>query len=146
MKIYILITFFISVLSASAAAEKADTAKAIVEIKGVDEKKILGKVKTIYTIQGRPTFQHRAAKGWHQVADAVKLVAGRATVTLNTSTAEGRQDISFFDKTSYRGLAFSLDTLNTFTYSVIPLNGKQFMIKSTNETDTATVNFVVDGE
>lgn len=141
----VLILFLIWVISA-AAAEKADSGKVEVETTSVDEKRILGKVKTIYTTQGRPTFQHRAAKGWHQVADAVKLVGGRATVSLNTSTGQGRQDVSFFDKTSYRGLAYNLDTLNSFTYQLIPLSGTQFLIKSSSATDTATVNFIADGE
>jgi hypothetical protein len=141
----ILVLFLVWVISAT-GAEKADSGKVTVETKSVDEKRILGKVKTIYTVQGRPTQQRRAAKGWHQVADAVKLAGGRAMISLNTSTIQGRQDVSFIDKTTYRGQAFSLDTLNNFIYQLIPLSGKQFLIKSSSATDTATVNFLAEGE
>lgn len=141
-----LTVLFCVIVSVSSAAEKADSTKTEVKTTDIDEKRIIGKIKTIYTAKGRPTQQKRASKGWHQVADAVKLVAGRATVTVNTSTAEGRQDVSFIDKTSYRGLAFSLDTVNTFTYRLVPISGIKFMIISSSPSDTVTVNYLVEGE
>ena len=59
---------------------------------------IEGKVKTVYDINGRPVNQSQDAKGFHRVTGSVKLVDGKATITLNTNIAEGRQDISFINK------------------------------------------------
>ena len=123
-----------------------DSTKVKIKLETDAEKRILGKVKTIYTVKGRPTQRSQFGKGWHQIADSWKLVAGRAIVSLNTSTSQNRQDVSFLSKETYRGTAFSLDTLNSRTYKIIPLSGAQFLIMSSDSTDTATVNFLVEGE
>lgn len=125
---------------------KKDSVRSEVRISGIDEKRILGKIKTIYTMKGRPTQQRQASKGWHQVADSVKMVAGRAKVLLNTSTAQGRQDVSFISKVTYRGMAFNLDTLSTTTYKLTPLSGTKFLIKSSSIADISLVYFLVEGE
>lgn len=136
-------------LSAGIVAEEIKKDSVVAKEKMVpmfDEKRVLGKIKTIYTTAGRPTQQARASKGWHQVADSVKLVAGRAIVSLNTSTARGRQDVSFISKVTYRGMAFNLDTLSITTYKLTPLSGTKFLIKSSSTTDQALVYFLVEGE
>lgn len=104
------------------------------------------RVKTIYDADGRPVNQAIDSKGWHQVTGQVKLASGRSTVTLNTSTADGKQDVSFRDSSTYRGSAWSLDTSNAYTYRVIPLSGARFQIRSSEPTDTATVRYRVEGE
>lgn len=109
---------------------------------GEDEKR----VKTHYDIFGNPVNQSIDSKGWHTVVGVVKLVAGQSTVTLNTSTSEGRQDISFIADSTYRGMAWSLDVTNIRSYRVYPTSGKQFIIKSDSTGDTSTVRFRVEGE
>ena len=136
-------------LSAGIVAEEIKKDSVETEVRKMsasNEKRILGKVKTIYTTKGRPTQQARASKGWHQVADSVRLVAGRAMVSLNTSTAKGRQDVSFISQVTYRGMAFNLDTLSTATYKLTPLSGTKFLIKSSSTTDISLVYFLVEGE
>ena len=123
-----------------------DSVKVDLNLETAQEKRILGKIRTIYTTQGRPTQNTPSAKGWHQISDSQKLTAGKARVTVNTSTANGRQDVSFLSKTSYRGTAFSLDTLNGKSYRLIPLSGTEFVIISSDSTDTSTVLFLVEGE
>ena len=104
------------------------------------------RVKTVYDSNGRPVNQAMDAKGWHQVAGSVTLASGKATVALNTSTANGRQDVSFRSNKTYRGSAWSLDTSNTYTYRVYPLTGSSFLIRSSDTGDTATVYYRVEGE
>jgi len=107
---------------------------------------IEGKVKTVYDINGRPINQSQDAKGFHRVTGSVKLVDGKATITLNTNIAEGRQDISFINKYTYWGRVSVSDTSNTNTYEVYPQSGTQFIILSSSSTDTNTVNYLVEGE
>jgi hypothetical protein len=104
------------------------------------------RIKTTYSILGRVVNQAQNAKGLHRVSGNTKLVAGVDTITLNVSTALGRQDVSYLSSSSYRGWAWSLDPANDSTYKVVPLSGTQFLIKSSGGTDTATVQFVVEGE
>lgn len=103
-----------------------------------------GKIKTVYSTSGRPVNQSEQAKGWHRVSDSVQLSAGQTTVTLNTSTENGAYDVSFLNFGTYHGQAHSSDTSKT--YRVIPLTGSQFLIKSSDGSDTATVYFTVEGE
>jgi len=110
------------------------------------DEQVEGKIKTIYGPDGRPINQSETAKGWHQVAGTVKLSYGWGSVTLNTSTVDQKQDVSFLDSTSYRGLAWSLDTNNTNTYTVIPRSGTRFVVRSSVRSDTATINYRVEGE
>lgn len=145
-KIGALLILFLFSVGIVAEETKKDSTKTEMKISPIDENRILGKVKTIYTMKGRPTQQARGSKGWHQVADSVKLVAGRAIVSLNTSTAQGRQDVSFISKVTYRGMAFGLDTSGTAIYKLFPLSGTSFLIKSSSVTDTAMIYFRVEGE
>jgi hypothetical protein len=105
-----------------------------------------GKVKTVYDITGRPVNQDQDAKGYHRISGTLKLVAGLASTSLNTNINDGRQDVSFINETTYHGQAWSLDSLNTNSYTVYPMSGIVFIIKSSNGADTATVQFMVEGE
>jgi len=105
-----------------------------------------GRVKTVYDINGRPVNQSQDSKGWHRVSGTATLSSGVANIQLNTSTANGKQDISFMSENTYSGTAWSLDTSNTNTYRVYPVNGSSFLIKSSSGTDSATVGFKVEGE
>lgn len=104
------------------------------------------KVKTRYDVFGRPVNQSQTAKGYHPVVGTVKLVSGAATITLNTSTTDGKQDVSFISKYTFRGHAYSLDTANTKTYRVIPVSATQAVVRSNDGSDTSTVQFVLEGE
>jgi len=147
MRKYLGPLFAVALFAAAYAADTNDGADTVKAEKNIElERRILRKVKTIYSAQGRATQRGRAAKGWHQVADSVKLAAGKAVVVLNTSTSNGRQDVSFVSKATYRGSAFSLDTLNYNSYAVIPLSGSRFMVRSGSDVDTATVFYLVEGE
>ncbi len=106
-----------------------------------------GRVKTVYGIDGRPLNQSEDAKGSHILTGSVKLSSGSSAIlNLNTSTANGAQDISFISSATYSGTAWSLDTSNTFSYKVYPLSGVNFIIKSSDGSDTATVQFRLEGE
>lgn len=122
------------------AGEVEDTTKA------VQSKSVERKIKTIYDMNGRPVNQGQDRKGWHQVTGSTNLSSGKATMTVNTSTSLGRQDVSFLSPLTYRGFAWSLDTTNTNRYWVVPLTGKTFMVKSSDGSDTATVQWKVEGE
>ncbi len=111
-----------------------------------EAKRVKGQVKTIYDITGRVVNQSEDAKGFHRVFGFTKLVAGLDTVNLNTTIVNGLQDVSFISVSTYWGRAWSLDPANDSTYKVIPLSGSRFIVKSSGETDTATINFVVEGE
>ncbi len=104
------------------------------------------KVKTTYDEYGRPINQGQVRKGQHRVTGSIRLSSGKATVTVNTSPAQGRQSVGFLSSTTYRGVAWSLDTTNTNRYWVVPLTGKTFMVKSSDGSDTATVQWKVEGE
>ena len=85
----------------------------------VDRAKVVEKkVKTVYDHNGRPINQGQDRKGWHRVGGSVTLSSGRAIVTLNTSAAEGRQDVGFISDSTYAGTAWSLDTNNGKTYKI----------------------------
>ena len=104
------------------------------------------KIKTIYGGDGRPVNQGQDRKGWHQVTGSIKLLRGNGVYTLNISNALGRQDISFLSDSTYWGFSWSLDTTNTNRYWVVPLTGTTFMVKSSDGSDTATVQWKVEGE
>lgn len=104
------------------------------------------RVKTRYDVFGRPVNQSQTAKGYHQVVGTAKLVSGGTTINLNTSTANGKQDVSFISKNTFRGTAYSLDTANTKTYRVIPLSATHAIIRSSDGADTSTVHYVLEGE
>lgn len=105
-----------------------------------------GKVKTVYDSNGRPVNQGQDSKGLHRVTGTIKLVAGVASVTLNTNINEGRQDISFISASTYRGQVWMSDTTNANTYGIYPQSGIQFIILSSDAADTNTVNYWVEGE
>lgn len=113
-----------------------------------DEKQnVEGKVKTRYDINGNPINQGLNAKGLHRVVGSTKLVSGLSLITLNTSTANGQQDVSFTDSTTYGGKAWSAALANRAKrYSILPVSGKQFYVVSSDNTDTVTVRFEVEGE
>lgn len=104
------------------------------------------RVTTAYDIYGRPVDQSQYNKGLHTVMGVTTLASGVDTLSLNTSVAEGRQDISFQSETTYHGTAWSLDATNTNTYRVIPLSGHRFVVKSSSGVDTATVRFFLEGQ
>ena len=104
------------------------------------------RVKTHYDTTGRAVNQSSDAKGLHYVTGTVKLSSGQVAVSLNTSISQGRQDVSFISQNTYSGTAFSLDTANTNSYRVIPVSGVKFIIKSSSGSDTATVQFRLEGE
>jgi hypothetical protein len=104
------------------------------------------RVKTRYDAFGRPVNQGQNTKGFHQVIGTTKLVSGGATINLNTSTASGKQDVSFISKNTFRGTAYSLDSANANTYRVIPKSAAQAIIVSSDPADTATVHYVLEGE
>ena len=106
-------------------------------------------ILTRYLISGRVANQAQDAKGMHEVLGSVTLSSSTATVTLNTSTAEGKQDISFRDSTTYTGQVFSMNPNDTAIYRVVAVSGKQFTIKVLRASDwsnTATVKYVLRGE
>ncbi|GAH16042.1 unnamed protein product, partial [marine sediment metagenome] len=108
-------------------------------------KKLQGKVVTSYDINGKPIHQSQDAKGWHRQFGTATLSGGRAIVNLNSSPIEGKQDVSFIADSTYRGVAWSLDTTNTNTYWIIPLSGIRVLVKSSDGADTATVRFLLEG-
>jgi len=101
---------------------------------------------TAYDETGRPLFQSQDNRGWHRVIGTATMVSGRDTVALNTSFADGRQDISYHSGSSYGGFAWSTSESNTATYRVIPLSGKSVLILSSSGSDTATVKFLIEGQ
>lgn len=103
-------------------------------------------IKTQYDIYGRPVNQAQNAKGHHMVVGSTKLVSGVDTLTLNTSTTDGKQDISYMADSTYSGRAWSLSASNSNRYWIVPLSGTQFIVKSSSGTDTATVRFILEGE
>lgn len=105
-----------------------------------------GKIKTIYDSNGQPKNQSERAKGWHQISDSVQMVSGRANVTLNTSTAGGKQDVSFISFKTYNGTAWSTDSNNVYTYRIIPLTGSVFQVHSSGSGDSSWVQYKVEGE
>lgn len=111
-----------------------------------DKRKIIGEIKTVFDANGRPINQSQRAKGFHRVAGSVKLIGGRATITLNTRTAEGRQDVSFISGKTFKGVVTITDTTNNKTYRVWPHDGKTAFIMSSDTTDTATVGYTLEGE
>ena len=109
-------------------------------------KKVKQETKTNYDINGQPINQSMDAKGFHRVYGSVTFVAGAPdTVTLNDSPAEGKQDVSFIDSTTYSGRAWALNG-ESHRYWITPLTGLKFVVQTDNDTSTATVRFVVEGE
>lgn len=104
------------------------------------------KVKTAYDINGRAIYASDQNKGWHRVQGSATLSSGKATITLNTSLENGKQDISFNADSTYFGTAWALDTTSINKYRVNPLSGTQFMIISDSSNDSSTVQFVVEGQ
>ncbi len=107
-----------------------------------------GRVKTVYDIgTGRPVNQSEHAKGYHRAVREIKLGgSGYDTITVNSSISDGRQDLSFIDHTTYFGRVWSLDADNESSYRIIPISGTQFIIISSDSTDTGTVRVMVEGE
>jgi hypothetical protein len=121
-----------------------------VEVKKTEDRKNTDtkrEILTVYDTAGRVVNQAQDSKGWHRVSGTVKLVAGVDTVTINTSKANGRQDSSFKSASTYYGRGQSSDIANRAkVYSILPLSGTRFVVVSSDDTDTATINFVVEGE
>lgn len=82
----------------------------------------------------------------HSVIGQTKLVAGVDTVELNTDTGGGRSNVSFTSALSYTGTANQINTGVHKTYSVVPIGPDRFCVESSDNTDTATVIFFVEGE
>lgn len=104
------------------------------------------KAKTIYAPDGRPAFQSQQGKGWHVIKGTAKLVAGTVTVVINTSPKDGKQDLSFTAVGSFKGTAWSLASGNTATYRVRPSSTYQAVITSSSGADTATVEYMLEGD
>lgn len=111
-----------------------------------DDGEIEGRVKTQYDANGRPVNQSEEAKGLHYVTGSATLSSGRATININTSIADGKQDVSFISASTYRGSAWSTDTSNVNVYKVVPLKGTQCLIMSDSTSDNSTVYFRLVGE
>lgn len=111
-----------------------------------NKRKILGEIKTVFDANGRPINQSQSAKGFHRVSGTIKLSRGRALITLNTRTIDGRQDVSFISSLTYKGVVTITDTVNNKTYRVYPQNGRQAIIMSSDTSDTATVGYTLEGE
>ena len=108
-----------------------------------------GEVKTRYDISGRPVNQALYAKGYHQVVGNARLVSGLDTLELNTSTTNGRQDISYSSDSTYHGIVWSSHAGDTGLYMVEPISGTSFIIKVAKKSvwsDTAYVRFTLQGE
>lgn len=82
----------------------------------------------------------------HGVQGFCKLVNGIDTVTLNTDTSPGLANIEYKSDSTYSGVAFPLVSGTGNTYHVIPIAGNKFIVESSDNTDTATVRFSVEGE
>lgn len=114
-----------------------------------NSEKVKKQVKTVYDINGRPINQSQNSKGIHTVKGVVTLSSGTATITLNTSTENGKQDISFLADSTYSGSAWTLNSSDTAIYRVRPISGTQFIIsviKPSDFSSTATVRYQVQGE
>lgn len=107
---------------------------------------VKGQIKTNYDITGRPVNQAEDAKGRHRVLGSATLVNGVDTISLNTSTQNGRQDVSFIDNSTYFGQAWIVGGNGGKTYEIRAIAGNKFVIVSSDTTDTNTVNFQVEGE
>ena len=104
-------------------------------------------IKTRYDINGRPVNQSQDAKGFHRIVGSCTLSSGVDTISLNTSTADGRNDISFISSSTFSGTVWSANIANrSKTYSIMPLSGTRFVVVSSDTGDTAAVQFVVEGE
>ncbi len=144
--VILLISLFFVVVAYTAEIKK-DSVRTKLNTLDLPEKEVLGKVKTIYDFTGRPSNQSRANKGWHQIEGFVTLVGGRANVVLNTSTSQGRQDVSFLNDSSYSASAIvNRDSSATFTYRFVPISGSKFMIMSSSLTDTSTLYIKIEGQ
>ncbi len=104
-------------------------------------------ILTVYNSTGRVVNQYEDAKGFHRISGLAKLVAGVDTINLNTNVTNGLQDLSFRADSTYNGLAWSSVIGNRAkTYSILPVNGTQFIVISSDATDTATIRWQVAGE
>ena len=104
-------------------------------------------IKTRYDITGRVVNQRQDSKGYHRIVDSASLSNGVDTITLNTSITNGQQDVSFLDATTFFGTAWASSlTSRGNTYTIIPLSATQFIVVSSDTTDSATVRFQVEGE
>lgn len=145
MKIFVCVWLaFMVTVSAQDTTKQIDEST-IRKLIGAEIKKIQGKIVTTYNTDGKPIHQSQYAKGWHRQFGAATLENGRAIVNLNSSPSEGRQDVSYVADSTYRGVAWSLDTTNANTYWIIPLSGTQVLVKSSDGADTATVRFLLEG-
>ena len=137
--------FWIVLMCVSLALAAADTTR-VAKPAVPDARKITGEIKTVFGIDGRPVNQSQTSKGFHRVTGTTRLVNGRATIRLNTRTVEGRQDVTFLSKNTFKGIITVLDTTNGKSYRVVPLSAKEAYIISTDSTDTQTVNYTLEGE
>ncbi len=120
---------------------------AMLEIKpGYTHEDTEGRVKTQYGIDGTPINRGEGAKGFHRVTGKVKLASGQAVITISTTIVLGKQDLSFANDSSYSINVWVADTSNTDSYTGYPMSGTQFLIKSSNGSDTATVHYRAEGE
>ncbi len=104
-------------------------------------------IKTRYNINGRAVNQKQITAGRHIVVGLCTLSSGVDTVTLNTSAADGKQNVSFIDSSTYSGRAWSSDiTLRSNVYSILPLSATKFVVVSSQTDDSAIVRFNVEGE
>lgn len=147
MKRLMMIPFLVMLLGAapdSTRVDKPDTIKT--EKATVNEDEIIGKIKTVYDVGGRPVNQSVQSRGYHRVTDKAVLKNGIDTIEINTSTADGRQNIGFIGDSTYSGRAWSLNPGNQNHYWLVPIGGNKFIIMSSDSTDNSTVRFQVEGE
>ena len=103
-------------------------------------------ILTVYNSSGRVTGQAEDNPGWHRVMDTITLDDDAAViVTLNTSTADGAQDVSFQSQTSYGGYAWSISDGRTI-FTITPIDGHSFWVASSDTTARHTVYYLVEGQ
>ena len=145
------VLFFMLLLAVSALADEGiDTRLEEAEMKLVKLQKQLDRsqsqAKTRYdATTGRPVGQKVDAKGWHPAEGSVDLSGGSAVVTINTSIENDAQDMSFTGDSTYSGVAWGLDSSSTTNYFVVPLNGHQFYIRSSDTNDSSTIRYRLEG-
>ena len=103
-------------------------------------------ILTIYNASGEVMGQAEDNPGWHRVMGTVTLDDDAAVVvTLNTSTADGNQDVSFQSQTSYGGYAWSICDART-NFTITPKSGHAFWVASSDTTARHTVYYIVEGQ
>ena len=152
MKMILIILIMVAVAAPLEAQEvtTADLLRMIKELRAEMrqmDKQMQRSNKTVYGTNGRVVNQRQDAPGLHQIAGSVTLTGGVDTVFVNKFVSDGRKDIRFTNSSSYRGIVTPRTTgVAAKNYKIIPIDGQRFVVQSSDNTDTATVDFSVEGE